>query len=223
MRTQTIRDVPLDEGSWQLPRVDATGWLVGRPAGGVGWSSTGSAARPIAPGPAPGGSAAPARRRRPRRTEAARAARERDLARRRRRRHGRSLLVDHRVDGSGEARSSRPTFLRRVIDPADRAERTAVDPAQRIGRRERLALTVLVAATLALMIGRLVAGAVAGPPTPELVDVTVRPGDTLWSIASSAAPDTDPRAVIDGIRGVNHLPDDVVRVGEVLRVPTSSG
>jgi len=222
MRTQTIRDVPLDEGSWQLPRVDATGWLVGHPAGGAGRSSTGSAARPIAPGPA-GGSADPARRRRPRRTEAARAARERDLARRRRRRHGRSLLVDHQVDVAGAARSSRPTSVRRVIDPADRAERSAVDPSQRIGRRQRLALTVLVVATLALMIGRLVAGAVSGPPTPEFVDVTVRPGDTLWSIASSAVPDTDPRAVIDGIRGVNHLPDDVVRVGEVLRVPTSSG
>src|SRR5262245_50565933 len=32
--------------------------------------------------------------------------------------------------------------------------------------------------------------------TPEVVSVTVEPGDTLWSIAERLAPDTDPREVV---------------------------
>ncbi len=106
----------------------------------------------------------------------------------------------------------------RIVEPAARE----VEAGYRIGRWGRLALTVLVAATVALAVGRLVAGAVVGAAS-ELVDVTVRPGDTLWSIASAAAPDRDPREVVEAIRGINDLPGDVVRVGEVLRVPTSSG
>ncbi len=66
-------------------------------------------------------------------------------------------------------------------------------------------------------------GAIGGSRGHEPVDVTVRPGDTLWSIASTAAPDRDPRTVIEDIRGLNDLPGDTVRVGEVLRVPASAG
>ena len=74
-------------------------------------------------------------------------------------------------------------------------------------------------ATLALIGTRLIAGLTAGVVEP--VDVTVRPGDTLWSIAAQAAPDRDPRAVIDEIRELNQVTGDLVRVGEVLRVPVS--
>ena len=221
MRTQTLHD-DVDERSWRLPQVDPTGWLVG---------STGATAGPVAPGRAPGavpGAGPDVRRRRPRRTEAARAARERDLARRRRRRQGRALVVDIQavtVAGPGlTGRSGRPvSTIGRVADPDTRVGRAAPDSADRIGRWGRLALTVLVAATLALLVGRVVAGSVAGAAAPDLVEVTVRPGDTLWSIASSASPDRDPRVVIDDIRGINELSGDVVRVGEVLRVPVVSG
>ncbi len=96
---------------------------------------------------------------------------------------------------------------------------SGVGTGYRIGRAGRLALTLLAAVTLALIVGRLVAAAVAGPA--EVVDVTVHPGDTLWSIAATASPDRDPRAVIDDIRDLNDLSGDVVRVGEVLRVPAS--
>jgi hypothetical protein len=43
----------------------------------------------------------------------------------------------------------------------------------------------------------------------------------VWSIAAQAAPDRDPRAVIEEIRRLNQVSGDVVRVGEVLRVPVS--
>ncbi len=207
MRTQIIRAATVDDGSWRLPRVDPTGWL--------------------AEGPAVGGSPSPARRRRPRRTQEARAARERTLARRRRRRHGRTFVAEHQTGGQVPVdRTARATSVRRVTEPpapVARVDRAAPDGGYRIGRWGRLALTTLTAAAVALIVGQLVIGAIGGSRGPEPVDVTVRPGDTLWSIASTAAPDRDPRTVIEDIRGLNDLPGDTVRVGEVLRVPASAG
>ncbi|HEY5879587.1 MAG TPA: LysM peptidoglycan-binding domain-containing protein [Nakamurella sp.] len=221
MRSQILDD-DVDERSWRLPEVDPTGWLVGRP----GPSPVRRAIDPA--GPAEAAVPGPVRRRRPRRTEAARVARERDLARRRRRRHGRADVADRRAVGAvsvgavsvgGAGRSV--SAVGRVVEPGTRA--AGAEPGYRMGRWGRLALTLLVAATLALVVGRVVAGSIAGVAEPELVDVTVRPGDTLWSIASSASPDRDPRAVIDDIRDLNEISGDVVRVGEVLRVPVVSG
>ncbi len=237
MRTQLLHD-DVDERSWRLPQVDPTGWLapavpVG-PAGGslsVGAGSDGRFEAPVAvpvagpsgPGVADRGKdGGPAvRRRRPRRTALARAARERELSRRRLRRHGRVVPVGPAGVGLGPAQGPRPVAtVRRVAEPVGPV-RTA-GPAGNIGRWGRLSLTVLVAATMVLLAGRLLAGALGGGGT-ELVEVTVRPGDTLWSIASTTSPDRDPRAVIEDIRGLNDLSGDLVRVGEVLRVPAPAG
>lgn len=193
MKTQIARVIDLDDDSWRLPRVDPTGWLADRPADGR--QVAGAPVRSVG-------------RRRPRRTEEALAARERELARRRRRRQGRALVVDR-------ATAERPPVgpsPRRVVEPGQRE-------GYRIGRWGRLTLSVLALATLVLIAARLVAGLTAAAMAP--VDVTVRPGDTLWSIAAQAAPDRDPRAVIDEIRELNQVSGDTVRVGEVLRVPVS--
>ena len=196
MRTQIARVIDLDDDSWRLPRVDPTGWLARGPVDD----------RRATELPPPG-SAGHVRPRRPRRTEEARIARERDLARRRRRRQGRAWMVG-RVGTDGTDVAS----FRRVIEPIE-------SDGYRIGRWGRLTLTVLALATLALVAARLIAALSAGVAEP--VDVTVRPGDSLWSIAAQAAPDRDPRAVIDEIRELNRVTGDVVRVGEVLRVPVS--
>jgi LysM repeat protein len=87
----------------------------------------------------------------------------------------------------------------------------------RIGRWARLALTVTVLTAIVV----LTLTVTAGSASSTLVDVTVGPGDTLWSIAATAAPDRDPRAVIDEIRQLNTVPDDVLPVGVVLRVPAA--
>jgi Tfp pilus assembly protein FimV len=53
----------------------------------------------------------------------------------------------------------------------------------------------------------------AGAPTT----VVVRPGDTLWSIATRLAPDDDPRPLVDALtdaRGTTAL-----QPGERIRVP----
>lgn len=200
MRTQMGSGVDVDESVWRLPAVDPTGWLAHRQARTV-----------EAPAPVVAAGVEPPRRR-PRRTQQARLDRERDLARRRRRRHGRTLVAEHSAGRGATGGTAGGLSVRRVSD-------TAAGEGYRIGRWGRLALTVLVLATLTLVGVRLLAGPAAGAAEP--VDVTVRPGDTLWSIAAVAAPDRDPRAVIDEIRALNGVTGDVVRVGEVLRVPVS--
>ncbi len=85
-------------------------------------------------------------------------------------------------------------------------------------RWARLSLTLTVLATAVIVIAALTSGSAS----PRLVDVTVAPGDTLWSIASASAPDRDPRAVIHEIQELNRISGDVLPVGVVLRVPAST-
>jgi LysM repeat protein len=47
--------------------------------------------------------------------------------------------------------------------------------------------------------------------------VTVRPGDTLWSIASRIAPQRDPRLTVAALEQLNHLDTPAVQAGQVLR------
>ena len=46
--------------------------------------------------------------------------------------------------------------------------------------------------------------------------VTVRPGDTLWSIATRIAPNKDPRAEVAHLQQINHLADVDLATGQVL-------
>jgi LysM repeat protein len=49
--------------------------------------------------------------------------------------------------------------------------------------------------------------------------VTVLPGDTLWSIAAEAAPDADPRDVIDDIMRLNNLSGGAIQAGSEIAIP----
>ncbi|HTG46669.1 MAG TPA: LysM peptidoglycan-binding domain-containing protein [Actinomycetota bacterium] len=60
---------------------------------------------------------------------------------------------------------------------------------------------------------------IAGGATVAYV---VRPGDTLWGIASRVAPGTDPRVVVDRLASVNGLGGRDLVPGQVLRVPRSA-
>ncbi len=51
--------------------------------------------------------------------------------------------------------------------------------------------------------------------------VVVRPGQTLWSIATRADPAADPRVIIPQIVGDNRLDGTTIYTGEVLWVPRS--
>ena len=98
----------------------------------------------------------------------------------------------------------------------------------RLTRRGRLARTLLVlslAVVLASVFG-LNAGANTsdqasgekGAPT-SFVQVTVAPGDTLWSLATRLADGGDVRALVDEIASVNSLATAEVQAGQKLRIP----
>src|SRR5579875_325695 len=99
----------------------------------------------------------------------------------------------------------------------------------RLTRRGRIA----VAAAAALLVSGLsLAAAVAARPASNAVSpalraaagqhltrVTVRPGDSLWSVAERADPGADPRLVIQQIIRLNRLSGDTVLAGEQLWAP----
>jgi len=108
-----------------------------------------------------------------------------------------------------------PVFVRRV--PATRLRLTVR------GRRVLAgiaALPAVVALAFAIVSG---GGALASgegsAPAGTFEQVTVMPGDTLWSIAESVAPSADPRDVIDAIMRLNALPSGELAAGEKLSLP----
>jgi nucleoid-associated protein YgaU len=100
----------------------------------------------------------------------------------------------------------------------------------RLTRRGRFvvgaAITMAVAALTAL-IWLAVAGRAdaashvrpGGSAGNSMLRVVVRPGQTLWSIATKADPAADPRAVIQEIVDDNALAGTAVQAGQVLWVP----
>ncbi len=55
--------------------------------------------------------------------------------------------------------------------------------------------------------------------TPQLAEVTVEPGESLWTLARRIAPRHDPRDVVRQLKDVNDLADADLRVGQRLRLP----
>jgi len=96
----------------------------------------------------------------------------------------------------------------------------------RLTRRGRVVVAA-VAALLVAVISLLAAGAAQatnhGPSAraarQNLVQVVVRPGQSLWSVAENADPDQDTRAVIQQIIDLNSLSGDTVAAGQQLWVP----
>ncbi len=62
----------------------------------------------------------------------------------------------------------------------------------------------------------------SGPAHARLMpSVVVRPDDTLWSIATRAAPDRDPYAAMAEIKKVNGIQGFVVHPGQRLHLPST--
>jgi LysM domain-containing protein len=112
--------------------------------------------------------------------------------------------------------------------PAARSGRPRDTPVAplRLTRRGRV-VVALAAALLVTMVSLLLAGvaqATNDGPSPRaarenLAQVIVRPGQSLWSVAESADPDQDTRAVIQQIIDLNSLNSDSVFAGQRLWVP----
>ena len=101
----------------------------------------------------------------------------------------------------------------------------APPPPGRLRLTARGHLVVAVLALAAVTGGVAASGELSGRSAPAGLNlegqssVVVRPGDTLWSIASSVAGEDDVRLVVDRIQQVNALHGTTLVPGEVLRLP----
>ena len=85
-------------------------------------------------------------------------------------------------------------------------------------------MVVAFLAAVLLVAGWFVSRAVADAATtgtPPAPAVTAHSGDTLWSIALRAEPDTDPRITVDHIIDANGLTSPVLQPGQRLILPRS--
>ena len=100
----------------------------------------------------------------------------------------------------------------------------AQQPHLRITRRGRAVLTLLIAVPLAIgatVTGIGAIGAAAGTHSSAATFqyVTVQPGESLWRVAQSVAPNADPRDVIADILTFNNLESGEVQPGQRLAIP----
>lgn len=91
------------------------------------------------------------------------------------------------------------------------------------GRRVLAALAA-VPAVVALSIaivsgGGALASGEGSAPAGTFEQVTVVPGDTLWSIAEQIAPQADPRDVVGELMRLNALPSGELIAGQSIAVP----
>jgi len=127
--------------------------------------------------------------------------------------------------GSGSARAAAAPSVPLSTRSARLSTRPGAPPV-RLTRRGRIVVAV-AAALLVTMISLLAAGvaqATGHGSSPRaarqnLVQVVVRPGQTLWSVAERADPDQDTRVVVRQIIDLNSLAGATVLAGQQLWVP----
>ncbi len=118
-----------------------------------------------------------------------------------------------------------PAGPRGLTVPATAQLPTAQPPRlTRRGRQVRALLLAGVAAAVLVLLAPAVARAVgnlgSGTPLPASApaSVVVRPGDSLWSIATRIGPGHDPRAVVAYLSEHNHLHGATLYAGQRLLV-----
>jgi LysM repeat protein len=89
----------------------------------------------------------------------------------------------------------------------------------RLTRRGRAVLAVLLLALLAALFAVVPDRGEAAAPAGAPASVTVREGDTLWSIAERHLPSRDPYGTIDEIRRLNGMDGYGLRTGQRLLIP----
>src|ERR1700722_1414366 len=115
------------------------------------------------------------------------------------------------------------------VPPTPRPHATrpqTANPPLRLTRRGRVVVVVAAALVLAALSLVIASAALAashpvssGAAHQGLVQVTVRPGQSLWSVAENADPSADTRVVIQRIFDLNRLTGNVVFAGQHLWVP----
>ena len=106
--------------------------------------------------------------------------------------------------------------------PARRVAGTVAPRRLRLTRRGRIVVAILAAlAVCGLFVAGASAAQASGPAAAHgnATQVIVQPGDTLWSIAQSADPNADARAVVQQILQANRLTNPDIAAGQRLWVP----
>jgi len=106
--------------------------------------------------------------------------------------------------------------------PARRVAGTVAPGRLRLTRRGRIVVAILAAlAVCGLFVAGASAAQASGPASAHgnAVQVIVQPGDTLWSIAQSADPNADARAIVQQILQANRLTNPNITAGQRLWVP----
>ncbi len=89
-----------------------------------------------------------------------------------------------------------------------------------------LALVAVLFAAFSLGRANTQAASAAAPVPPAAApvfdQVTVQPGESLWSVARRVAPDHDPRELVAQIRRINDLASADLLVGQQLLLPTAA-
>lgn len=110
------------------------------------------------------------------------------------------------------------------------AEPRPKQPPLRLTRRGRIVLVgvplIILSVLLISLAGFLNSPAKAADSASELsltptVSVTVQPGQSLWEIAGSVAPERDPRDVVADIVQLNNLDGGRVMPGQQIFVPSN--
>ena len=97
-------------------------------------------------------------------------------------------------------------------------------PSARVRRNRRVAVLFVVGLALLLALGAGSLIADADGPTEIGQTVTVQPGQTLWDVAVTHAPDgADPRVTLDRIRDLNGLTGDQVPAWTPVVLPAALG
>jgi LysM repeat protein len=89
-------------------------------------------------------------------------------------------------------------------------------------RRKFTLMPAIALAALGLMVAlpTLSSNRLYAATAQRYVSVTVKPGDTLWSIAAKhARPSADVQELVDQISDANHLAGGTIQPGEHLRIP----
>ena len=120
-------------------------------------------------------------------------------------------------------RPGRPRAGIRVLAmPAGHAAGSVAPRRLRLTRRGRIVVAILaVLAACGLFVAGASAAQASGPASAHgrAAQVIVQPGDTLWSIAQSADPNADARAIVQQILQANRLTDPNITAGQRLWVP----
>jgi LysM repeat protein len=112
-----------------------------------------------------------------------------------------------------------------VPQPSSPVSSASASAPLRLTRRGRVVVAVAAALLLAALSLVIAASAQAtNHPVPRaaqqnITQVTVRPGQSLWSVAQSTDPDADTRVVVQQIVELNGLAGNVVFAGQRLWVP----